>query len=69
MEGVDQVDEEGGPVVGDGEFPVFGDEVVDPVTGVAEDEVAEVIRVTPLMVIKTKNGVVCGALQKRLKDA
>jgi len=34
-----------------------------------EDEEAEVIRVTPLMVIKTKNGVVCGALQKRLKDA
>ena len=35
---------------------------------VYEDEVAEVIRVTPLMVIKTKNGVVCGALKKRLKD-
>lgn len=36
---------------------------------VYRDEEAEVIRVTPLMVIKTKNGVVCGALQKRLKDA
>jgi len=30
-----------------------------------KDEEAEVIRVTPLMVIRTKNGVVCGDLQKR----
>ena len=36
---------------------------------VYRNEEAEVIRVTPLMVIKTKNGVVCGALQKRLKSA
>ena len=34
-----------------------------------EDEEAEVIRVTPLMVIKTKNGVLCGALQKRFEYA
>ena len=34
-----------------------------------KDEEAEVIRVTPLMVIKTRNGVVCGALQKRLTYA
>ena len=44
-------------------FPHKGQRVV------YEDKEAEVIRVTPLMVIKTKNGIVCGALQKRLKDA
>ena len=30
-----------------------------------EEEEAEIIRITPLLVIKTKNRVVCGALQKR----
>ena len=34
-----------------------------------EGEEAEVIRVTPLMVIKTKCGVVCGAIQKRFEYA
>lgn len=29
-----------------------------------EEEEAEVVRVTPLLVIKTKNRVVCGALDK-----
>ena len=33
---------------------------------VYEDEVAEVIRVTPLMVIKIKDRVVCGALHNLL---
>ena len=33
------------------------------------DEEAEVIRVTPLMVIKTKDRVVCDALHKRIKYA
>ena len=28
-----------------------------------EEEEAEIIRITPLLVIKTKNRVVCGALQ------
>jgi len=32
-----------------------------------EDEEAEVIRVAPLMVIKTKNGIVCGALRNRFE--
>ena len=36
---------------------------------VYEDKEAEVIRVTPLMVIKTKDRVVCGALQNRLTCA
>jgi len=44
-------------------FPQKGQRVV------YENEEAEVIRATPLLVIKTKNRVVCGALQKRLKDA
>ena len=30
-----------------------------------EAEEAEIIRITPLLVIKTKNRVVCGALQNR----
>jgi hypothetical protein len=30
-----------------------------------EEEEAEIIRITPLLVIKTKNRVVCGALQNR----
>ena len=34
-----------------------------------EDEEAIVIRVTPLMVIKTKDRVVCGAIEKRFEYA
>ena len=30
-----------------------------------EEEEAEIIRISPLLVIKTKNRVVCGALQTR----
>jgi hypothetical protein len=30
-----------------------------------EEEEAEIIRITPLLVIRTKNRVVCGALQNR----
>lgn len=32
-----------------------------------EEEEAEIIRVTPLLVVKTKNRVVCGALHNKFK--